>query len=193
MLLRKRSTFLLTPFIAITAFCIAFSSCTNNSNKKLTPTQISLVELLVGNGTQQFRHTAIGADFQSVLASEKRSPEEKDTSYIYYSIPMDTLYPDSIREAADTINYFTIAYNFDTQKLSEIDEDIYLATDSAAAALKLKLNDYFTTKYGDGATDGDNTIWKAKKVNGKTVKVSLSDESEEYDYGKLSLVYYTED
>lgn len=192
MKLRKKNNIPLS-LLFITIICIAFFSCKNNSGKKITPTQIPLVQLLVGDGTNQFRHVSIGADINSVIASERKKPDEKDTNYIYYSLPMDTLYPDSVNETADTINYFTVAYNFDIQKLSEIDEDIYLATDSAAAALKLRLADYYSNKYGDGLTDGDNTIWNLKKINGKMVKVSLSDESEEYDYGKLSLVYYIED
>ncbi len=178
--------------LAITTFCIAFFSCKSNNNK-ITPTQISLVQLLVGDGTNQFRHVSLAMDTKSVINTEKKIPDEKDTNYVFYSLPMDTLYPDSVNEGVDTLNYFTVAYNFDTQKLNEIDEDVYLATDSSAAALKLRLVDYFTSKYGDGTTDGDNILWKIKKINGKTAKVSLSDESEEYDYGKLSLVYYIED
>jgi len=173
--------------------CIVLVSCNSNSNKKLTPSQISLVQLLIGDGTNQFRHVSLDMDIKSVTTTEKKTPDEKDTNYVFYSLPMDTLYPDSVNEGVDTLNYFTVAYNFDGQKLSEIDEDIYVATDSAAASLKARLVDYFTTKFGDGQVDGDNIVWKLKKSTGKRTKVSLSDESEEYDYGKLSLVYYNED
>jgi hypothetical protein len=177
----------------ITTFSIAFISCRDHSKDKVTPTQISLVQLLVGDGTSQFRHVALGMDLKTVLGAEKKIPDEKDSNYLYYTLPMDTLYPDSVYEHADTLNNFQIAYNFDQQKLTDIDEDVFVATDSAAAALKLKLADYFTTKYGDGTVNGGSTIWKIKKMAGKTAKVSLSDESEEYDFGKLSLVYYLED
>ena len=177
----------------ITIFSIAFISCRNHSNDKVTPTQISLVQLLVGDGTNQFRHISLGMDIKTILSLEKKVPDEKDSNYLYYTLPMDTLYPDSVNERVDTLNNFQVAYNFDQQKLTDIDEDIFVATDSAAAALRLKLADYFTTKYGEGTINGGSTIWKIKKMNGKTAKVSLSDESEEYDYGKLSLVYYLED
>jgi len=179
--------------LVITTFTITIVSCKRQKNEKVTPTQISLVQLLVGDGTNQFRHISLGMDTKSVISTEKKVPDEKDSNYIFYSLPMDTLYPDSVNESVDTLNYFTVAYSFDQQKLSEIDEDVYVATDSAAASVKSRLVDYFTTKYGDGAIDKDNTIWKIKKINGKMAKVSLSDESEEYDYGKLSLVYYLED
>jgi hypothetical protein len=179
--------------LVITTFTITIISCKRQKNEKVTPTQISLVQLLVGDGTNQFRHISLGMDTKSVISTEKKAPDEKDSNYIFYSLPMDTLYPDSVNESVDTLNYFTVAYSFDQQKLSEIDEDVYVATDSSAAAVKSRLVDYFTTKYGDGTLDKDNIIWKIKKINGKMAKVSLSDESEEYDYGKLSLVYYLED
>jgi hypothetical protein len=179
--------------IVIAILCITFVSCHNNKNAKTTPYQISLVQLLVGDGANQFRKISLGMDTKSVLAIEKKKPDENDTNYIFYSLPMDTLYPDSVNETVDTLNYFTVAYNFDQQKLNEIDEDVYLSSDSSAAVLLGRLSDYFTTKYGDGIKESDHTIWKIKKINGKFSKVSLSDESEEYDYGKLSLVYYLED
>jgi hypothetical protein len=148
---------------------------------------------LVGDGSNQFRKIALGLDTKSVLKNEKKKPDENDTNYIFYSLPMDTLYPDSVNETVDTLNYFTVAYNFDQQKLNEIDEDVYLSSDSAAAVLLGRLSDYFTARYGEGVKENDHTIWKIKKTNNKSTKVSLSDESEEYDYGKLSLVYYLED
>ncbi|MGP8215138.1 MAG: hypothetical protein ACLQQ4_06210, partial [Bacteroidia bacterium] len=184
--------FLPDSLLLVTALLCAVISCKNQKTGKVTPTQISLVQLLTGDGSAQFRHVSLGMDAKTVTGSEKKTPDEKDTNYVFYSLPMDTLYPDSINETADTMNYFTVAYNFDQQKLTEIDEDIFLANDSAAAALKLKLSDYFTSKYGDGITESDNIIWKLKKIDGKTAKVSLSDESEEYNCGKLSLVYYLE-
>jgi hypothetical protein len=193
MKLRKIKLLHIGLLLVITTFTITVISCKRQKNEKVTPTQISLVQLLVGDGTNQFRHIALGMDTKSVIGTEKKAPDEKDSNYIFYSLPMDTLYPDSVNESVDTLNYFTVAYSFDQQKLSEIDEDVYVATDSSAAAVKSRLVDYFTTKYGDGTLDKDNIIWKIKKINGKMAKVSLSDESEEYDYGKLSLVYYLED
>jgi len=140
-----------------------------------------------------FRKVALGMDTKAILAAEKKKPDENDTNYIFYSLPMDTLYPDSVNETVDTLNYYTVAYNFDQQNLNEIDEDIFMATDSMAASLHGRLSDYFTNKYGDGIKESDHIIWKLKKIGSKTAKLSLSDESEEYDYGKLSLVYYLED
>jgi hypothetical protein len=190
---QKISTLNKLSLLFLTTFCITFVSCRNKKNDKLTPYQISLTQLLVGDGTHQFRKVSLGIDAKSVLLAEKKKPEENDTNYIFYTLAMDTLYPDSVGELPDTLNYFNIAYNFDQQKLNEIDEDIYLSTDSAAALLQSRLSDYFTSKYGDGTKESDHTVWKMKKINGKTSKLSLSDESEEYDYGKLSLVYYLED
>jgi hypothetical protein len=180
-------------FVALTIFCIVLVSCRSKNNGKVTPYQIPLTQLLVGDGHQMFRKVTLGADSKTVLASEKKKPDENDTNYIFYSLPMDTLYPDSVNETVDTLNFYTVAYNFDQQKLNEIDEDVYVSTDSIAASLQGRLSDYFTTKYGEGTKESDHIIWKLKKIGSKTAKLSLSDESEEYDYGKLSLVYYLED
>jgi hypothetical protein len=177
------------PCVAI-AYCITILSCkpkVSNNNKG-----ISLVQLLIGNGSNPFRNTSLGSDLNLVLHSEKKEPDEKDSAYLFYSMPMDTLNPDSVNAAVDTISYYTIAYNFTQQKLTEIDEYIYLASDSIAATLQHRLSDYFTSKYGDSHDASDSKVWSFKR-NGKKTNISLSDESEEYDYGKLSLVYYTED
>ena len=173
--------------------CVVLDSCRNNGNYKFTPNQVTLVQLLLGDGTSQFRKVNMGMDSKTILGIERKKPDENDTNYLFYSFPMDTLFPDSVTDMSDTLNYFTVAYNFDQQKLNEIDEDVFLANDSMAAVLNKRLSDYFTSKYGDGITESDHTIWKLKKLDGKTAKVSLSDESEEYDFGKLSLVYYSED
>ncbi|HTB08108.1 MAG TPA: hypothetical protein VK806_14250 [Bacteroidia bacterium] len=181
---------LFIPCLAI-ACCAIISSC-NRKNNNTSDKSISLVQLLLGNGNSPFRNTALGTDINTVLKSEKKEPDEKDSNYLYYSMPMDTLFPDSVNATIDTLNYYTIAYNFTQQKLNEIDEYVYLATDSAASVLQQRLSDYLTTKYGEGNKGSDSKVWTFKK-NGIKTNISLSNESEEYDYGKLSLVYYTED
>jgi len=192
MILRKLRPSILLLFTAF-LFCFLLFSCHPGNNNKLTPTQVTLTQLLLGDGAAQFRHVSLGMDTKTVLSSEKKPPEEKDTNYLFYSLAMDTLYPDSVKETVDTLNYFTVAYTFDQQKLSEIDEDIYLSTDSSAGVVYHHLSDYLTSKYGQADNHNDAIIWTMKRINGKTGRISLSDESEEYDYGKLSLVYYLED
>lgn len=190
----RHTKYLFTLVLSASAVsCLFIASCHTPKSNKVTPTQVSLIQLLIGNGKNQFRHVSLGMDSKTVLAAEKKTPDETDTNYIFYTLPIDTLYPDSVNETVDTLNYYTVAYNFDQQKLNEIDEDIYLSTDSAAAVLMRRLTDYFSSKYGQGIADGDNTVWSMNKINGRASKISLGDESEEYDYGKLSLVYYIED
>jgi|SRR6185312_3157194 len=192
MVLRYSRLNIAFPF-ALALICLALYSCRSGKGDKITPDQVTLVQLLVGDGSNQFRHTSLGLDWKTVMSSEKKAPEEKDTNYLFYSLAMDTLHPDSIREQVDTLNYFTVAYNFDQQKLNEIDEDVFVATDSVAGKVFHRLSDYFTSKYGQPDSHNDATIWTIKRMNSKTARISLSDESEEYDYGKLSVVYYLED
>jgi len=169
-------------------------SCHNNNPPPVTKTTkpVSLIELLIGNGDHPFRNTSLGEDPKTVIKSEKKSPDETDTNYVSYTMPMDTLHPDSVNADIDSLNYYTIAYNFDQQKLNEVDEDIFLATDSAASILLNRLTEYFSNKYGDGAQGSDSMVWSFTR-KGKKMTVSLSDQSEEYDYGKISLVFYSED
>jgi hypothetical protein len=171
-------------------------SCKHSAQQNNPPAQapVTLMQLLFGKGggDHPFRNAMFGQDTKTVKASEKRVPDETDTNYLAYTLPVDTLHPDSVNGDIDSVTYFTIAYNFDKQKLNEIDEDIFLADDSIAANLAQRISDYFTEKYGEAATGSDSKVWSFKS-NGKKIKVTLSDESAEYDYGKLSLVFYCED
>jgi len=177
----------------ITAF-VLFYGCKGHQqdNTKALPKKVNLIQLLIGSGPNVFRNVTFGADPKTVEGSEKKTPDETDTNYISYSMPLDTLHADSVNEDIDSLNYFTIAYNFDQQKLNEIDEDVFLTNDSVAAVLSNRLSDYFTDKYGQSASGSDSKVWSIKS-KGKKFKVTLSDQSEEYDYGKLSLVFYSED
>ena len=181
-------------------FMLTYSSCNNQSNNANTSAgnaskgtqKAGLLKLLLGNGNNLFRTVNLGADYKMVLGSEKKIPDENDTDDISYTLPIDTLQPDSINEPIDSINYFKITYYFDKEKLNEIDEDIYLESDSNAAILLDRLTDYFSSKYGDYAPQNDSRVWNLSH-KGKKEWVSLSDESEEYDNGKLQLVFYSED
>ncbi len=177
-----------------------YSSCntaTNNVSNPATPPprieqKVSLVKLLVGNGNNLFRSVDLGNDMKTVLHSEKKIPDENDTDDISYIMPMDTLQPDSVNEPIDSVDFFKITYYFDKEKLNEIDEDIYIENDSVAANLLGKLSGYLSSKYGDYASQNDSRVWKITH-NGKKEWISLSDQSEEYDIGKLLLVFYSEE
>jgi hypothetical protein len=186
-----------TRYLAILVIVcsLAFYSCKHNPQQNTIPAQapVSFLQLLFGkNSDHPFRNVMFGDDPKTVKASEKRIPDETDTNYLAYTLPVDTLRPDSVNGDVDSVTYFTIAYNFDKQKLNEIDEDVFLADDSIAACLAQRISDSFTEKYGEAATGSDSKVWSFKS-KGKKIKVTLSDESAEYDYGKLSLVFYCED
>jgi hypothetical protein len=172
---------------------LALAACHDPAKKddKAQPRQVNLIELLIGSGDHTFRKVSLGDDPKTVKAAEQKIPDETDTNYISYSLPMDTLHADSVNGDIDSLNYFTIAYNFDHQKLNEIDEDVFLATDSAGGLLAKRLTAYFSNKYGEPAQESDSMVWSYTK-SGKKISISLSDQSEEYDYGKLSLVFYCE-
>jgi hypothetical protein len=184
----------LFPAALITCFTLLYAC--NSGNKQSDPQKaapkVNPIQLLIGNGTNVFRNVSFGVDPATVKSSEKKAPDEIDTTYISYSLPLDTIHADSVNEEIDSLNYFTIVYNFDQQKLNEIDEDVLLANDTAASVLSSRLADYFTNKYGTPANGSDAMVWSFKH-KGKKMKVTLSDQSEEYDYGKLSLVFYCED
>lgn len=174
--------------------CNNSNTVSNNppANNPSSAQRIGLIKLLVGNGNNLFRSVNLGEDLKTVLNSEKKIPDENDTDDISYTFPMDTVQPDSINEPIDSINYFKITYYLDKEKLNEIDEDIYLESDSSASNLLNRLTDYLSSKYGEFATRNDSRVWSVSR-NGKKVWLSLSDQSEEYDNGKLLLVLYSED
>jgi hypothetical protein len=177
-----------------------YSACNNSTNVNNNSgagnsgiqQKPNLIQLLIGNGNHLFRSVDLGSNLKTVLASEKKIPDENDTDDLTYTLPIDTLRPDSVTEPFDSVNYFTITYYFDKDKLNEADEVIYLETDSIAANLTARLTDYLSLKYGDYASKVDSRVWSTTR-NGKKEWITLSDQSEEYDGGKLSLVFYSED
>jgi hypothetical protein len=182
---------------------LIYSSCNNpstnvpaaNNSNPTNPAveqKTSLIKLLIGNGSNLFRSIDLGVNFKTVLSAEKKIPDENDTDDISYTMPIDTTRPDSVNEPFDSVNYFKITYYFDKEKLNEVDEDIYLESDSSAANLLDRLTDYFSIKYGDYATQNDSRVWSVKH-KGQKEWISLSDQSEEYDNGKLLLVLYSEE
>lgn len=182
------------------ALLVPISACNNagdgtsndEKNAKNKPQTIGLVQLLIGERGNYFRKIEPGENLDAVKKSEKKSPDELDSNYLAYTLPMDTLHPDSVNEDIDSLNFFTISYNFDMQKLTDANEDIFLTSDSVASKLYSRLFSRFTAEYGAGIQADDCMIW-SYKIAGKNMKVSLSDQSPEYDYGKLSLVFYSED
>jgi hypothetical protein len=190
-------SFILGLIILITISCnntatTNTGASTTVSNSGLPSQKTTLIKLLLGNGNNLFRTVNLGADFKSVLASEKKLPDENDTDDISFTLPIDTLRPDSVNEPFDSVNYYKITYYFYKNKLNEIDEDIFLENDSAAATLFNRFTDYFTDKYGDYASQNDSRVWRISKKGAKEW-VSLSDQSEEYDGGKLTIVLYGEE
>jgi hypothetical protein len=187
-------------YFLLASLILAYSACNNSTNENNNSTtgnkkvveKPNLIQLLIGNGNNLFRSVDLGIDFKTVLSSEKKIPDENDTDDITYTFPIDTLRPDSVNEPFDSVNYYTITYYFDKDKLNEVDEVIYLETDSIAANLNGRLTNYLTSKYGEYASQNDSRVWSTIR-KGKKEWVTLSDQSEEYDGGKLSLVVYSED
>jgi hypothetical protein len=190
----------ITGIIVGIVVVLLYSSCNNSTNNSNTPPdnfvkgrpKPSLIKILLGDGRNLFRSVNLGTDFKTALGSEQKIPDENDTDDISYTFPIDTLQPDSINEPIDSVNYFKITYYFHKEKLNEIDEDIYLESDSSAAILLNRLTEYLSLKYNDYTTQNDSRIWSLSN-KGKKEWVSLSDQSEEYDNGKLQLVFYSED
>lgn len=161
----------------------------NQSSRPVSPMQLMFGKT---DKDHPFRNVMFGDNPKTVLASEKKAPDETDTNYLSYTFPLDTLHADSVNDEIDSVTYFTIAYNFDQQKLNEIDEDVFLATDSIAAGLADRISDYFTDKYGEAAKGSDSKVWNFKS-KGKKINITLSDKSAESDYSRLELVFYCED
>lgn len=177
-----------------------YSACNNSTNTTNSPSvntpkteqKVNLVQYLLADKNHLFRSVDLGTDPQSVLSTETKLPDEKDSADIIYTLPLDTIHPDSVNEAIDSVNYFTVTYYFDKGNLNEIDEDIYLESDSSAAKLLERLTEHLTSKYGDYASQNDSRVWNTTH-NGKKEWITLSDQSEEYDNGKLLLVLYSEE
>jgi len=155
--------------------CLMICSCTEEKDY--------VIEEVFGDFDGQLRGVNLGVDLNSVLQAEVKRPKDQQEDYLYY----DYIIGDR--------NSYTVSYSFDDKGLYEIQIDIYLMDNKARAEdLFDKIYLMFRDHFGE-VKENDNTLalWNFKNPAGESIEINLINESDEYEYGKLSLTYYNFD
>lgn len=129
-----------------------------------------------------FRGFSFGDSIGLIQTKEAGKPVEKDTDYLYYEYPLNSL------------GSFNIAYNFDERGLNEIHSDIFLTNQKDAEDIFNKFKTYFDQHYGLSQNQMGFSIWSVKSEKYGEVKINLSDESADFTVdkapGKISVWIY---
>lgn len=124
-----------------------------------------LSDLGLTNDTD-WRMVNLGDEFANVKAVEKGEPFESDAEHIGYTVELKSL------ETADMLYYQT------NGKVSAIDVDLFLNSQSSVAAYTKELEAYFTARYGSSKPAGKASVWKTSSGT-----VGLENVSKGKDFG----------
>jgi hypothetical protein len=125
-----------------------------------------------------FRGTNIGMPLTQVKALEKGAvPSEEEDNYLSY----DFAFKDTLQGS-----YY---YSFENG-LDEIGVDIYREKSKECLWLFTEMKTYFTKRYGDPKTEDHLLLWYVPNQGKEGAQITLSDESADYGYGKLTLTLF---
>lgn len=161
-----------------------FSAC---GDKALTPTgqsrdsvRFNAAEWLAKDTNGIFR----GAEFGDEAATIKQM--ENDTFLVYASEKM-LQYSYSLPGQ----RRYTLDYKFVNGALNAFTFDIYLSDIEEADKLTTEMKTYLNKRFGQNMTEMGLYVWPLGKQEGyKESFLELSDESEEFGYGKMNLTGY---
>ncbi len=177
--MRSSNKVYLSSIIVLAMVALLLGSCSQPSGLAAYGKEF---EQVMHSETGVFRGFSLGDKFDSVKLSEKETPRETDSGYLYYERKLDT---------AGTYN---ITYNFTDNQLDEIQSDIYLHSTNRAEEVFGKFKSYFDEHYGQSQNQQGFTVWTVKSQKYGTVRISLSDESSNFTVdkapGKISLWIY---
>lgn len=161
-------------------FLLPFFSCSDDAPKvdaKLAPFGYPVAEVLKSD-TGLFRGVQLGMKPEDVLKLiGKTHLTEQQPDYLFYE--------DSLPGKAG----FTYEFSFSTEGLYEMHVDIYGRDSSNAQSMTKRFENYYTKKFGEPDYFNDLLIWYVK--NGKReAQLELSDQSDEYAYGKIAISVY---
>ncbi len=150
----------------ILLFVITFISCGKKANYEKSFTNV------VGTGDHTFRSFNIGDSYQSVLDKENAEIIDFTDSIQIRCKIMDS----------DTETY-QITYVFNENALLDaVRYDAYIGTIDDGAKLTTLFKDFFNKKYGETQEAKGFYTWTKNNES-----VELSDDSELYGYGKVTL------
>lgn len=127
-----------------------------------------------------FRGVFIRSSLEEVKQTEAIPPKNEESDYLYYEIPLD-----------GNEEYYTVGYSFNEKGLYEILLDVNLAKTDDALQLFNDLKENFQSRFGNPKQEDETTIvWTINTEKSEEVELTLSDESANYNSGKISVSFY---
>jgi hypothetical protein len=137
-----------------------------------------VLKRIVGNDKGLFRGLNLGISLKQVKDQEaEQKPDDEASDYLSYSFGF-----------ADTLQG-NIYYNFENG-LDEIGVDVFRTKKKECDWLFTQFKNYFTKRYGPPREDNLLLIWYVKDQGKEGAEISLSDESKDYGYGKLTITIF---
>ena len=127
-----------------------------------------------------FRGVSIRSSPEEVKQKEAIPPKNEETDYLFYEISLNS-----------DNEYFTVGYSFNEKGVYEILLDVNLEKPENALQLFQELNENFRLRFGVPVQEDETTIvWTFKSERSEDVEVTLSDESDNDNAGKISVSFY---
>ena len=166
----------LLKVISCFLFFLLIASCHNQNTGDSK--QTDLFHQITKSDSGLFRKIELGMTKSEVKQKESATPKEEEEDYLYYEFP------------TDSNNLYSIAYSFDSTGLTEIQTDIFVGAEEEASNMFNRFKAYYEHKYGQSENETDLLVWTTRSAKYTNIKVSLNDESADYNSGKLSLSFY---
>ena len=150
-------------YLLVLSVIVLFSACT----KEKTP----YFEAILKSEKGLFRGVEMSTTMEEVKSLEDEAFLVDDMGdYLYYDF------------IVDTVNSFTVSYDFYENLLYEIEMAAFFKSVDDAKDLFNNFEDYFDHKYGKGKLAEDGyTSWMTKSVKtGNKIEIAMIDESNNY-------------
>jgi hypothetical protein len=167
-----RTTLLLIIFLG-------FLACSSRKEPPAKTEDFSpVLKRIVRTEKGLFRGLNIGMGIAEVRGMENdQKPDDEAENYLSYSFAFN-----------DTLQG-NIYYNFE-DGLDEIGVDIFREKKKECDWLFSDFKNYFTKRYGAPKEENLLLIWYVKDQGKEGAEITLSDESKDYGYGKLTLTIF---
>lgn len=167
-------------FILVSVVSALFASCSSNEESKETKEkELTLFQKIVQDSTHHFHSVDLGQAIGEVKLAEKTKVKDEQDDYLFYEVPIDA-----------TTNY-TFAYSFDDDGLYEIQVDVFLKDKEEALGLFTEFKRDYIKKYGPmSEKDTGYAFWQILLPDSNEAEISVMEESDEFDQGKLSITFY---
>lgn len=127
-----------------------------------------------------FRGVCIRSSPEEVKQKENTPPKNEEADFLFYEFPLN-----------GNDEFFTVGYSFNEKGVYEILLDVNLSKPEDALGLFQSFSADFRSRYGEPRQEDESTVvWTIKSERSEEVELTLSDESDSDNAGKISVSLY---